>query len=90
MGAPVVHYEIKNGEALREFYGQLFGWEFDVQEEQDYGLIAAATEGGLTIEVALSLAAASDPISPSGKRLQHWSFSSRAGRIRTGDLLTPS
>ena len=33
MGAPVVHYEItgKDGPALREFYGSLFGWDFDLQ-----------------------------------------------------------
>jgi len=50
MGAPVVHYEItgKDGAALREFYGRLFGWDFELQPEQDYGLIAAATEGGMT------------------------------------------
>ena len=41
MGAPVVHYEImgKDGPALREFYGSLFGWDFDLQPApRDYGL----------------------------------------------------
>ena len=57
MGAPVVHYEItgKDGPALREFYGSLFGWDFDLQPApRDYGLIAAATEGGMTGGVGTS------------------------------------
>jgi predicted enzyme related to lactoylglutathione lyase len=30
MGQPVVHFEVvgKDGPKLRDFYGQLFGWEF--------------------------------------------------------------
>ena len=30
MGQPVIHFEIvgKDGPKLREYYGQLFGWEF--------------------------------------------------------------
>ena len=57
MGAPVVHYEItgQDGAALREFYGSLFGWNFDLQPApRDYGLIAAATEGGMTGGVGTS------------------------------------
>lgn len=31
MGAPVVHFEIgcRNAEKNREFYGQMFGWQFE-------------------------------------------------------------
>ncbi len=31
MGQPVIHFEVigKDGPKLREYYGELFGWEFD-------------------------------------------------------------
>ena len=31
MGQPVVHFEIlgKDGDALKSYYSQLFGWEID-------------------------------------------------------------
>lgn len=42
MGQPVVHFEIvgKDGDALRDFYGQLFGWEFDLDNPMKYGIVA--------------------------------------------------
>ncbi|MDX6615126.1 MAG: uncharacterized protein QOD60_217 [Solirubrobacterales bacterium] len=41
MGQPVVHFEVigKDGEALQKFYGELFDWEFDTNNEQKYGLV---------------------------------------------------
>ena len=47
MAQPVVHFEIagKNGEKSREFYGKLFGWNFEVMKEVDYGLVAPAVPG---------------------------------------------
>lgn len=44
MAAPVVHFEIagKDGKKTREFYGKLFGWEYQMME--DYGLVAATGE----------------------------------------------
>lgn len=49
MGQPVVHFEIigKHPEALRRYYGALFGWEFDttapvapsVSQAGNYGFI---------------------------------------------------
>jgi predicted enzyme related to lactoylglutathione lyase len=41
MGQPVVHFEIvgQDGAKLREYYGQLFGWEFHVDEHMDYGVL---------------------------------------------------
>ena len=41
MGLPVVHFEVigTDAEALRNYYGELFGWEFDVQSPMNYGLV---------------------------------------------------
>ena len=53
MGQPVVHFEIigADPEALRGFYGELFGWEFDtsspvsgaVSEPTNYGFVTQST-----------------------------------------------
>lgn len=55
MGQPVVHFEIIGSApaALREYYGQLFGWEFrtadavtgKVSEPGEYGFVDAGTTG---------------------------------------------
>ena len=44
MGNPVVHFEVigKDGDGLRRYYGELFGWEFDTQNSMNYGIVAAA------------------------------------------------
>jgi predicted enzyme related to lactoylglutathione lyase len=41
MGQPVVHFEImgKDGEALKRYYGELFGWEIDSNNPMNYGII---------------------------------------------------
>jgi predicted enzyme related to lactoylglutathione lyase len=41
MGQPVVHFEIvgQDGAKLRDYYSQLFGWEFSVDEHMDYGVL---------------------------------------------------
>ena len=41
MGRSVVHFEIvgQDAERLRAYYGELFGWEYDVQQPFDYGLV---------------------------------------------------
>lgn len=56
MGRPVVHFEIigKDPGRLRTYYGQLFGWEFQVgdattekvSQPGEYGFIDGATTGG--------------------------------------------
>ena len=48
MGYPVVHFEIigNDGDALRDYYGQLFGWEFDADNPMKYGIVAR--EGNTT------------------------------------------
>ena len=51
-GSPVVWFEVigKDANALRSFYGELFGWNFEVMEEMDYGMVTADAEltpGGL-------------------------------------------
>lgn len=42
MGNPVVHFEVigKNGDKLRAYYSELFGWEFDTANEMNYGIVA--------------------------------------------------
>jgi uncharacterized protein len=44
MGQPVVHFEVigKDGEALKRYYSELFGWEIDSSNEMGYGTIARA------------------------------------------------
>ena len=41
MGQPVVHFEVigKDGEKLRNYYGALFGWEFDADNPMHYGIV---------------------------------------------------
>jgi uncharacterized protein len=41
MGQPVVHFEIvgKDGEKLRAYYSELFGWEIDSNNPMNYGTI---------------------------------------------------
>jgi uncharacterized protein len=41
MGQPVVHFEIigKDGEKLRSYYADLFGWEFDANNPMNYGVV---------------------------------------------------
>ena len=42
MGQPVVHFEIigKDGEALKAYYSELFGWEIDSNNPMKYGIVA--------------------------------------------------
>ena len=48
MGQPVVHFEImgKDGEKLRSYYSELFGWEIDANNPMDYGIVQR--DGNLT------------------------------------------
>jgi predicted enzyme related to lactoylglutathione lyase len=50
MGQPVVHFEIigKDGEKLRSYYSELFGWEIDANNPMNYGVVAR--EGNLSPE----------------------------------------
>jgi predicted enzyme related to lactoylglutathione lyase len=43
MGMPVVHVEVigKDGDALRRYYSELFGWRFDVDNPMAYGVFSA-------------------------------------------------
>jgi predicted enzyme related to lactoylglutathione lyase len=53
MGQPVVHFEVigKDPAGLRDYYGELFGWEFDtsspvseaVSEPANYGFVGGNT-----------------------------------------------
>jgi uncharacterized protein len=54
MGQPVVHFEIigADGEKLRSFYSELFGWEIDANNPMNYGTIdreSVLTEDGIGI-----------------------------------------
>jgi uncharacterized protein len=42
MGQPVVHFEVigKDPAKLQSYYGELFGWEFDVNNPMQYGMVA--------------------------------------------------
>ncbi len=50
MGQPVVHFEIigKDGEKLRSYYSELFGWEIDAGNPMNYGVVQR--EGNLSAE----------------------------------------
>jgi predicted enzyme related to lactoylglutathione lyase len=41
MGQPVVHFEVigKDAAQLREYYGNLFGWQFDANNPMNYGIV---------------------------------------------------
>jgi predicted enzyme related to lactoylglutathione lyase len=41
MGQPVVHFEVvgKDGEKLRGYYAELFGWEIDANNPMNYGIV---------------------------------------------------
>lgn len=41
MGQPVVHFEIigQDGEKLRSYYSELFGWEMDANNPMNYGIV---------------------------------------------------
>ena len=41
MGQPVVHFEVigKDGDALRSYYSELFGWEIDDGNPMKYGVV---------------------------------------------------
>ena len=41
MGQPVIHFEVigKDGEKLRSYYSELFGWEIDAQNPMNYGIV---------------------------------------------------
>jgi uncharacterized protein len=48
MGNPVVHFEVigKDGEQLKRYYSELFGWEIDSSNEMSYGVVTGAGIGG--------------------------------------------
>lgn len=41
MGQPVVHFEVvgKDGEKLQSYYGELFDWNVNAENEMKYGLV---------------------------------------------------
>jgi uncharacterized protein len=41
MGQPVVHFEVigKDGDRLRSYYSELFGWEIDADNPMGYGVV---------------------------------------------------
>jgi uncharacterized protein len=45
MGSPVVHFEVigKDGDKLKSYYSELFGWEIDSSNPMNYGVVAANT-----------------------------------------------
>jgi predicted enzyme related to lactoylglutathione lyase len=49
MAAPVTHFEImaKDAQRVREFYANLFGWNFDVMPEMAYGMVDTGVKMGI-------------------------------------------
>ncbi len=49
MANPVVWFEMmgSDGAKLRAFYGDLFGWKYDVHEEMKYGMVEADKGRGI-------------------------------------------
>ncbi|MCB9592300.1 MAG: glyoxalase [Sandaracinaceae bacterium] len=49
MSNPVVWFEVvgSEGSELRSFYGDLFGWSYDVDDKMDYGMVAADAGRGI-------------------------------------------
>ena len=47
MGNPVVHFEIVSteGDKLRSFYSEAFGWKIDADNPMGYGMVDAESEG---------------------------------------------
>ena len=48
MGRPVVHFEVvtnKDGKELVSFYSDTFGWNIDVNNELNYGLVSDEDAG---------------------------------------------
>jgi predicted enzyme related to lactoylglutathione lyase len=41
MGQPVVHFEVigKDGDKLRSYYSELFGWEINADNPMNYGIV---------------------------------------------------
>jgi len=50
MGQPVVHFEVvgKDGDKLKSYYSDLFGWEFDSNNPMNYGVVQR--DGNVTDE----------------------------------------
>ena len=50
MGNPVMHFEIigQDGERLRNYYSELFGWEINADNPMNYGIVER--EGNLSPE----------------------------------------
>jgi predicted enzyme related to lactoylglutathione lyase len=47
MANPVIWFQVmgQDGQRLRRFYGELFGWKMQVDDATDYGYIAAEEQG---------------------------------------------
>jgi predicted enzyme related to lactoylglutathione lyase len=50
MGQPVVHFEVigKDGDKLKSYYSELFGWEIDSSNPMGYGIVQR--EGNVNAE----------------------------------------
>ena len=50
MGQPVMHFEVigKDGDKLRSYYSELFGWQIDADNPMKYGMVQR--EGNLSPE----------------------------------------
>lgn len=49
MANPIVHWEITSseGKPLQEFYGRMFDWTINADNEYEYGMVSTKVDGGV-------------------------------------------
>ena len=57
MPNPIVHFEITgpDGAKLQKFYGDLFGWNIDANNQWQYGMVETGGEGGINGGIAADM-----------------------------------
>jgi uncharacterized protein len=59
MGQPVIHFEVvgKDGDKLKSYYSEMFGWEIDSSNPMNYGIVSRdgnVTDDGMGIGGGIS------------------------------------
>ena len=57
MPNPIVHFEITgpDGAKLQKFYGDLFGWNIDANNQWQYGMVETGGESGINGGIAADM-----------------------------------
>ena len=63
MGQAVVHFEVigKDGEKLRRYYRELFGWTIDADNPMSYGFVQTGSEVRRSCDSPMQVAQFRDP-----------------------------